>query len=117
MSPVSNQLSGIDAVVVLLEVALHDRSAAGLQPPELLPSRGRTLPSSSTTRISTPNIERPGRDEVGHLLFVAHQSQVAGGAPTVPIGDISVMPHKWFTRIPVHGTSGLSPGARRSRRR
>ena len=68
--------------------------------PDVIPSRGATLPSLSITRSSTPNGERPCLHTTSICSSSVKSSQLGVGAPIVPMGDVSVMPHAWATRTP-----------------
>ena len=68
---------GVDAVLVLLEIASDDRRAAGLQLARALAVARQHLALIVDDPSSTPNIDRPGRDMISDLLVVAHR---------VPIG-------------------------------
>src|SRR3989344_840066 len=68
--------------------------------PAALPSHGSTLPSPSTMRMSTPNTDLPCFSSSFCLSSVDHSACLVLRRPSVPRGDISVMPQAWMTSTP-----------------
>src|SRR6185503_18472388 len=82
---------GIDAIFVLLEIATDDGCAARLEM-----ARADPVPRKDRTGV----VDDPKLDSENRAAGPRKIIDLVGVAPTVPIGLISVMPHRCRTRMP-----------------
>mmetsp|Transcript_16399 Transcript_16399/g.48866 ORF Transcript_16399/g.48866 Transcript_16399/m.48866 type:complete len:205 (-) Transcript_16399:991-1605(-) len=99
-SPVANQPSPSVAGVPFRKYSATTIGPRTCRCPMAFPSCGSSTPLSSTTRMSHKMCGRPCLTLFARTSSVRSRSTGAFGAPTVPSGDSSVMPHRWLTVTP-----------------